>query len=241
VNTASNRSLADWLPFLAGGLLVLQFLGLCVWQVSRGMEKLATRDAFAAAATYTHFHDGAELRPYEALKATGHYDPAHQVLLDNITLESRYGYYVITPFVLADDEPVLLVNRGWIEKAGMQPDLAALAARLDVPATRVTVHGHVGGLPRAGMRMGEPFAAATAWPRVAVFPRLDETALALGRDVQPFVLLLDPEDEHGFLRQWGPEEMSAGRHFGYALQWFAMAAVLGGLLAWHARRRRPSR
>ena len=45
------------------------------------------------------------------------------------------GYYVITPLVADEDEPVLLVNRGWIEKADFyRPEreaqvLRAVAAR----------------------------------------------------------------------------------------------------------------
>jgi surfeit locus 1 family protein len=233
----ANKSLPDWLPFVAGAVLVLQFAGLCIWQVSRGLDKLEARQAFGAPATYATFYDGAEVRPYQALKATGQYDATHQFLLDNIILDSRYGFYVITPLVLADDEPVLLVNRGWVEKSGLQPDMAALAHNLRLPPGRVTVHGRVGALPRPGMRMGDPITPSTEWPKTAVFPQAQDIAIALGREVQPFVLLLDPEDAHGFVRHWVPEEMGPGKHFGYALQWFAMGAVLTGLLVWHYRKR----
>ncbi len=51
------------------------------------------------------------------------------------------------------------------------------------------------------------------------------------------MLLLDPQEEHGFLRYWVAEEMGAGRHFAYALQWFAIASVLALLLVWNYRRR----
>jgi surfeit locus 1 family protein len=67
---------------------------------------------------------------------------------------------------------------------------------------------------------------------------LDEIAAELGQGVQPFVLLMEPEYEFGFVRHWVPEEMGPGRHFAYALQWFAMGAVLAILLVWHFRRRR---
>lgn len=240
-NPERPGSLPDWLPFVGGALLVLQFAGLGVWQVSRGLEKLETRDAFGAPSVYADYFDGAEVRPYQALKATGRYDAGRQFLLDNIVLESRYGYYVITPLVLAEDEPVLLVNRGWIEKPSLAPDMSVIAKKLDVPEARITVHGRVGSLPRPGMRLGDPLDGATGWPKTAVYPRLGDIAVALGQDVQPFVLLLDPEDESGFLRYWAPEEMGPGKHFGYALQWFAMGAVLAGLLAWHLRRRRGGR
>ena len=85
--------------------------------------------------------------------------------------------------------------------------------------------------------MGEAITPGTGWPKRAVYPILDEVAQALGRDVQPFVLLLDPEDEYGFFRHWVPEEMGPGRHYAYALQWFAMGIVLAGLLVWNFRKR----
>lgn len=238
MNTEPRKSLPGWLPFVVGAVLVLQFAGLSVWQVSRGLEKLETREAFDAPAAYSNYHDGAEVRPYQPLKATGRYDGEHQFLLDNIILDSRYGGYVITPLVLTDDEPVLLVNRGWVEKSGLAPDMAAFAHNLAVPPGRVTVHGRVGSLPRPGMRLGEPITPSAVWPKTAVFPRSEDIALALGREVQPFVLLLDPKDEHGFVRHWVPEAMGPGKHFGYALQWFAMGAVLAGLLVWHYRKRK---
>ncbi len=241
MNTATHRSLPRWLPLLAGAVLVLQFAGLCLWQVSRGVAKLETRAAFGEAAAYADFHTGAELRPYQPLKATGRYDGRHQFLLDNIILNSRYGYYVITPLELGHGQPVLLVNRGWVEKSGLQPDMIELARKLALPAGPMTVHGRTGSLPRPGMRLGEPVTPSTEWPKTAVFPQLQDLSLTLGRDVEPFVLLLDPKDEHGFVRHWVPEEMGPGRHFAYAFQWFAMAAVLTGLLCWHYRRRGTER
>ena len=88
--------------------------------------------------------------------------------------------------------------------------------------------------------MGEPFAGATDWPRHAVYPDASDVAAELGEAVLPFVLLLDQKEPHGFVRQWEPEEMAASRHFGYAFQWFAMAAVLSALLIFRFRRKRKT-
>lgn len=141
---------------------------------------------------------------------------------------------MLTPLVANDDEPVLLVNRGWIEKTAAPLDVS----RLDLPPTRVTVHGRAGSLPRAGYKMGAAIDPASDWPKGAVYPSTEEVAAALGREVQPFVLLMDHEEEHGFLRQWVPTEFGPGKHFGYALQWFAMGAVLSILLVWNYRKKR---
>ncbi len=233
-----KSGLAGWQPYVVGTAFVALFAALGGWQISRGFEKQATRDALSATGTYSTYFDGADVRPYEQIRATGQFDSEHQFLLDNIPLNNRYGYYVLTPLELAPDEPLLLVNRGWIEKTVQNPPLAELASRIAVDGDRVTVLGKVGSLPRPGMRMGNAIENASRWPSIAVFPEQEDIELVLGRDIQPIVLLMDPDLEDGFARQWVPAEMGPARHFGYAFQWFAMAAVLSGLLIWNYRRRR---
>jgi len=229
VNTQTKKPLPAWLPLIVGALLVVQFAGLGVWQISRGLEKRANQQAFSQETGFAAWQDGMEVRPYQRVKATGTYDGEHQLLLENIIVNSRNGYYVITALLSKDGAPALLVNRGWIEKPGGDLDNNLLAT----PEGRITVRGRVGSLPRAGFKMGDAIEPATAWPRAAVYPSLEEVAAALGREVQPFVLLMDHEDARGFYRQWVPTELGPGKHFGYAFQWFAMGAVLAGLLVWN--------
>ena len=229
----TKKPLPAWLPLIVGAVLVVQFAGLSVWQISRGLEKRASQQAFSRETGFAAWQDGMEVRPYQRLEATGTYDGAHQLLLENIIINSRYGYYVVTPLLSQDDAPALLVNRGWIEKTGGDPDIGLLAT----PEGRITVRGRAGSLPRAGYKMGDAIDPATDWPRTAVYPALDEVATALGREVQPFVLLMDHEEAHGFYRHWVPTEFGPGKHFGYAVQWFVMGAVLAGLLLWNYRKK----
>ena len=233
MNTNSKRKLPAWLPLVVGFLFVALFTALGAWQISRGLEKRVERQTFQDEAGFSAWHHGLPVRPYQQLRVTGRYDGERQVLLENIIIDSRYGYYVITPLAGMDDEPVLLVNRGWIGRG----DSDSLPG-LDVPAGRVTVRGRVGHLPRAGMKMGEAFVPGQDWPKMAVYPSADEVAAELGREVQPFVLLMDRDEAHGFHRAWAPTGFGPSKHFGYALQWFAMALVLSGLLIWNYRKKR---
>lgn len=222
-----------WMPYALGAVLVAQLAGLGAWQISRAQEKRAVQDAFDRQTRFTRFVHGMDVAPFQRLSAEGVFDATHQFLLDNIIVDSRYGHYVLTPLVYSDDEPVLIVNRGWIESSGGKIDPAALA----VPEDRLMVRGRAGALPRAGYRMGAPIESSSAWPLHAVFPTLDELAAFLGREVQPFVLLMEPGEGPGLLRRWKPAEIGPGRHYAYAFQWFAMAIVLAGLLAWNYRKR----
>ncbi len=223
----------DYLPYAVGALLVASFAGLGVWQIDRGLQKRAEQAAFDSQTGFASWFDGMDVRSFQRLKATGEFDAEHQFLLENIIIDSRYGYYVITPLVIADGEPVLLVNRGWLERTAQDFDISTI----ELDAGRVTVHGLAGSLPRAGYRMGDAITPGSSWPIPAVYPTLDDLAAALDRPVQPFVLLMDPDDPHGYYRRWAPEEMGPGRHFAYALQWFAMAIALAGLLVWNHRKR----
>ena len=233
METTRQKSTRRWLPYALGALLVALFVGLGLWQVSRAQEKRAAQDAFGRQTNYTRFVDGMDVQPFQQLSAEGVFDGQRQFLLDNIVVDSRNGHYVVTPLMYSADEPVLLVNRGWIPQGGEAIDPATLA----VPGKRTTVRGRVGSLPRAGYRMGAAIESPSTWPQHAVFPTLDDVAASLEREVQPFVLLLAPDEEHGFLRRWAPAEIGPGRHYAYAFQWFAMAIVLAVLLAWNYRTR----
>jgi surfeit locus 1 family protein len=234
VNDRPKKQISTWVPLIVGTFLVVQFAGLGAWQVSRGLEKRATQQVFQAESIYTPWHDGMEVRSFQNLSATGRFDSAHQIVLDNIIINSRYGHYIVTPLEIAADAPLLLINRGWIEKnaAGLDVD------RLALPEGEVTIRGRAGSLPRAGYKMGDAIVPTLQWPKHAVYPSAEEASAALGRKIQPFVLLMDHNEENGFLRHWVPSEFGPGKHFGYALQWFAMGAVLSGLLVWNYRKKR---
>ena len=234
MNKLSKKALPSWIPLVAGTLLVIQFAGLGVWQVSRGLEKRATRHAYRDETGFSRWQHGTVVRPYQRLRVDGTFDADHQVLLENIIVNSRYGYYIITPLVLGEDSPVLLVNRGWLQKSGAEPDRESLT----LLARELTVRGRAGSLPRAGYKMGDAIPVSANWPKAAVYPTLDDIAAVLDREVQPFVLLLDHQEPNGFYRHWVPAEFGPGKHFGYAVQWFAMGAVLSGLLVWNYRKKR---
>jgi cytochrome oxidase assembly protein ShyY1 len=140
---------------------------------------------------------------------------------------------VITPFRSATDDALLLVNRGWVQKSGPAGDAPSIITDTEFK----TVQGLVGRLPRVGIRPGEAFEGPREWPRVGVYPTLNEVAAELGEPVLPVVLLLRPEADYGFVRHWEPNISGPMTHYSYAFQWFAMAAAVIVIAAWHMTKR----
>ena len=116
MNERTKLPVPAWLAFIVGAILVVQFAALSVWQINRGLEKRADRSALANRTSFAQFRHGADVRPYQAIEVDGRFDTGRQFLIDNIILNSRYGYYVLTALEIAEDKPLLIVNRGWIEK-----------------------------------------------------------------------------------------------------------------------------
>ncbi len=232
MNTRAHRP--AWLPYFIASVVVAILAGLGLWQISRGLDKQLRVDAWEGADSATRYVEGADVESFQKLRVKGRYDSDRQLLLDNMIVNGRNGHFVITPLEIDGSDTVLLVNRGWIDLG----EADALREQVAVGESPRRLSGRVGRMPRPGMRMGDPFMASDGWPRHAVYPTREEVADLLQVSTAPFVLLLDEGDADGFVRRWEPDTMSASRHYGYAFQWFAMAAVLSGLTIWRFRRRR---
>ena len=53
MNDKSKKPLPEWLPFVIGFALVLQFAGLGAWQITRGLDKRAEQELYS---DDTRFH-----------------------------------------------------------------------------------------------------------------------------------------------------------------------------------------
>jgi surfeit locus 1 family protein len=195
------------------------FAALGAWQLGRAADKRALAADFAAGGPAFEWRQlPADAPRYQRVTLRGHFDPEHQFLLDNMSHESVAGLQVLTPLVL-DDGSAVLVNRGWLPwgpSRGVLPDVA-------VGAEKRTVVGRIDELPKPGIWLEAP--PATGWPRLVQYPRMDELGAALGRELAPRQVLLDPAVPDGFVRAWTVPGTPADRHLGYAVQWFAFAAV----------------
>lgn len=206
------------------------FVSLGRWQWSRGEHRAQQWREFEASESATAgMRDAASaeiaaLPPFTRVRLHGRLDGDHQFLLDNISDGGRAGYEVLTPLLLEGGGAVL-VDRGWVAGSGYRdrlPDVALTAAG----ALPRALHGRVGALPVAGIAAGRlPPPLSGGWPRLASFPTHADLAAALPYALTPGVVLLDAADDRGYARHWHPPGLEPARHFSYAVQWWAFAAL----------------
>ncbi len=236
-NKLKSEPLRRYVPPLAGLIFIVLFSWAGFWQLDRAQQKNELVALFEDDAPYSRLLNDMPVEIFQRIESLGQYQIERQILIDNIVMAGRVGYYVITAFQLAPDAPLLIVNRGWVGKEQLNtlPDIS-------VTDEFITVHGRVGRLPRVGIRPGEAFEGRSAgtddWPKVAVYPTLDELAKALDAELLPFVLLLSPDADDGYVRQWQPPQSGPMMHYGYAFQWFVLALAIFAIFVWNFRKSR---
>jgi surfeit locus 1 family protein len=163
---------------------------------------------------------------YRSVGVTGVYDHSQEVLLRNQAWENQPGYRVLTPLLIDGSEQAVLVDRGWIPFDGtddlslyQEPGRVEINGMIRRPQTRP----EIGGVLDPTLAPGQT--RLTAFNIVNI-ERLQEQ---VDGSLLPVYIQQAPDPSHSQLpyRSLPEIEITAGPHFGYALQWFAFAALLG--------------
>lgn len=219
------------LAALAGVALAAR-LGL--WQLSRAAEKEAQQAALEsrgqepplAQTLLAHSPDEAAAQQHRRITLQGRWIGARTVFLDNRAMDGRAGFIVVTPLALPDGDAVL-VQRGWAPRDAAERTRVPPVAS---PEGVVTVEGRVQAPPSRLYELG-------AEGQGAIRQNLDLDAFAreTGLRLRPLsVQQADgaAADADGLLRHWPAPAFDVHKHYGYAFQWFALAALITGLYVW---------
>ena len=214
-------------PFLATLVLVLLGIALGNWQTRRAAEKSALQaklEQGMASAPITL--DGSKVDPavleFHRVVVTGEFVPNWPVFLDNRPQAGRTGFILLMPFKIAGSNRAVLVARGWLPRNTAEHDRLPSYA---TPPGRVTIEGRaVRQMPRV-MQLGTP--APLAPNALVQNTAPGEVARASGLDLLPLVLEQTGPGTagDGLLRDWPAPGADIDRHKGYAVQWYALAAM----------------
>ncbi|HET8746571.1 MAG TPA: SURF1 family protein [Ramlibacter sp.] len=207
-------------------------LSLGAWQWGRGQQRSAIQEAIAA-----REHMGplaaSQLPPvlerddpllHRPVLLRGEWLPQRTVFLDNRQMNGAPGFYVVTPLRLEGRQDVILVQRGWaprnFERREALPPVAT-------PAGVVEVHG----------RLAPPPAKLYAFDKEETGPIRQNLDLAwfraeTGLPLLPYSVQQTGAASEGLVRQWPQVGSGAEKNFGYAFQWWALAALIAILYVW---------
>ncbi|MCO5397127.1 SURF1 family protein [Ralstonia soli] len=231
-------------PMLAGLVLIALTCWLGRWQLSRAHERIERQATIMAlqnapAQRVTAQPVAAEAVMYRPVLLRGTFDVAHTVLLENrphtINGVSRPGFEVLIPLMLEGaGGRAVLVNRGWLPR---DPADRTRIAPYTTPAGEVQVEGvavpHASRVFSLGARDGSD----EVGHRLRQNIDLDAFSREIGVPLQPFVVEQQSDAQDGLARDWPRADLGADRNYGYAFQWFAMAAAVLGLMIFYSVRR----
>jgi surfeit locus 1 family protein len=133
------------------------------------------------------------------------------------------GFQVVSPMRVGEDL-IVLVNRGWIARDARDP---ALMPMVELPAGPTVVEGlAVARIPRL-LELGQTPARRVPgiWPNL----ELDDYRRMTGLAVAGFVVQQTSPAQDNLRRVWARPSLGIEKHRGYALQWYALAALTAGL------------
>lgn len=214
----------DWRLVSLALVLLPVLLWLGAWQLGRAAEKerLLSQWTDPAHAQVWSAADPATAVTGQPVTLSGQYTDAVW-LLDNRTRDGMPGYEVLSLFRPEQGAPVV-INRGWVQGERRRDQLPAIAT----PKGAVSLLARVAEYPVPPVLAGEPVAKSedAGWPRrVQALPKV--LVEEWEPDVADKALKLDDENQPGAFRaDWEPDMMGPQTHYGYALQWFSMAAAL---------------
>lgn len=215
------------------------------WQLNRAHQKEALSAHWQLQQERTPLHSGDLARinssdasqPAEWLDRTasvrGRWLPEHTLFLDNRQMDSRQGFFVLTPLMLepVDNAPAktLLVQRGWVPRDFLQRDHLPV---IQTPATPVSFKGRLAGSPS---RLFDFKGAEQG--KIRQNTSIDELSKETGLMFLPWMLVQteptnDATDDPQLLRHWAPPATGVEKHYGYAFQWFLLSALITGLYVW---------
>jgi surfeit locus 1 family protein len=217
-------------PTLVYLVLLVLLCSLGTWQLSRSEEKrlFLKQQELGAASTEiitlsNHIDMNADELRYKKIQVTGHYDTAHQFLIDNQFSAGKVGYFVLTPFIMQGGTAGVLVNRGWVP---LNLDRTVLPD-VEIKDVSPVVSGRINHFPSVGIKLAGAEIPTETWPSVLQMVDVNILAKKLTYALRPFQIELDKDQQSGFKREWQTTSvMLPEQHVAYAIQWFALAITL---------------
>lgn len=161
---------------------------------------------------------------YREVFVSGFYDFKNEIYLQNQAFENIPGYRVVTPLIIDNSKYVVYIERGWISLE----DLKVIDAINSIYTQHQNLEGII-RLPQSENDFGGK-SSKSSEENSKFFLYVDLNALKTKLDygLLPIYVQLNGEDyDQKPYSKLPVIEITEGPHFGYAIQWFFFASLLG--------------
>ena len=234
-----------WAFFALAMIVGMACVRLGFWQLDRLAERQAQNAAARAqldlpALRLPEDLDGVEDLASRRAAARGIFDPSQEVYLGGRSLDGVAGVHVVTPLHLEQSDQTVLVDRGWISDPDYRtesPETWSIDGPIEVSGVLLPTQREP-ALAILADRLPEPGEPPLRLWRALSIPGIRAQLPYPILDV--YLMQETPPSAEGAPVPTSELDLSEGPHLGYAIQWFAFAAIaLAGGAFWLRTTSRP--
>ncbi len=227
-----NKKILKWMLttiFVLIGVYVLIRLGF--WQLDRLESRRQFNQHYLEQISSPIINLNNEINSQELIKmeyrevtVSGYYDFSNEIYLQNQAYENIPGYRVVTPLKIDNNNNFVYIERGWISLEDFKDIEAINRNYID--------HQNLEGIVRLPQSEsdfgGKSSNAGDANSPFFLYVDLDLLKTNMEYGLLPVYIQLKDENNNQKPYSKLPEiEITEGPHFGYAMQWFFFASLLG--------------
>lgn len=210
-----------WIVFvLMMALFEVGFIKLGIWQYHRMHEKEALKAEFLAAV------------PQKTKTYTGVFDHNREVVLESQKNENLYGYRILTPLVMGNQE--IIVDRGWIPRSFTPNFLQPY--RTQGPQT---ISGVLRDVPTLHQRWFKGSDMGQGAAPILQLLKLEHIPTQEGVHRVPGVYLQATQSTNPQIKAFANPPVGGDQHKQYMYTWASLALILPVLMLmfWRQRKR----
>ena len=210
------------------GVFVLIRLGF--WQLDRLDQRRAFNDHYLEQVSLEPINlsgqsipVGLEGMEYRKVSVEGFFDFKNEIYLQNHAHENQPGYRVVTPLLIENQNLAVLIDRGWISLS----DLKNISSINEQYEQAQTINGIIRN-PNSKDKIVDTVKSSEDNSNLYLYVDIASVQNKANYQLLPIYIQLEG-DSHGEkpIPQTQEIEITEGPHFGYALQWFIFASLLG--------------
>ncbi len=211
---------SEYLIILIFVFVFIGSLSLGIWQIDRGYDKKALENSFSQKQGMPVETNPGKLNEnlyYRNIQISGNFGKK-TFFVDNKIFNGKAGYVVFLPFTLASGEKII-VSRGWVES--FQRDSLP---EVSLPQKVLKIDGMIRPFSKDFVLEEQAKQIANNFIIQGLDKELMENLIEV--KLLPYVFELSALSQFSLEPIWQPTSLKSTRHFGYAIQWFALALVV---------------